>query len=287
MPSASYKRVFQVGTQQRSMEMNRIACEFVRSGGIGKVTLVQGMNYTGPRRYQGLPEQPIPAGLNWDAWIGQTEMRPYNQALQFGWMRWWDYSGGEMTNWGAHGLDQIQWALGMDDTGPVEFWPLEPIRRDMNGKVAFRYANGITVRMELVETGPQGGGIFVGEKGKIEINRNKFTTNPKDIIKNLAAPGRHRQVGRRAGTLDRPVPPAELAGLHPDPPETRSPTWRSATARSASATWPTSPASSAASSNGTRPKSNSSATTRRTSWSAVRGARDTSCRRWFDDPNSV
>jgi predicted dehydrogenase len=180
-----YKRVFQVGTQQRSMEMNQVACEFVRSGGIGKVNLVLGKNYTGPRRYEGLPEAPIPAGLNWDAWIGQTEMRPYNQALQFGWMQWWDYSGGEMTNWGAHGLDQIQCALGMDDTGPVEFWPLEPIRRDLNGAIAFRYANGITVRMELVETGPQGGGIFVGERGKIEINRNKFTTNPKGIVKNV------------------------------------------------------------------------------------------------------
>jgi predicted dehydrogenase len=175
-----YGRVFQVGSQQRSMEMNRFACEFVRNGGIGKIKLVQGINYTGPNRYQGLPEQPIPEGLDWDRWLGQAEMRPYNAALHFGWMGWRDFSGGEMTNWGAHGLDQIQWALGMDDSGPVEIWPVTP---GPNGKVSYRYANGVEVRLEL-EKGPHGGAIFTGEKGKIEINRNKFTTNPKDLVKN-------------------------------------------------------------------------------------------------------
>ncbi|MCR4414306.1 MAG: Gfo/Idh/MocA family oxidoreductase [Thermoguttaceae bacterium] len=175
-----YGRVFQVGSQQRSMEMNRFACEFVRSGGIGKIKLVQGINYTGPNRYQGLPEQPIPEGLDWDRWLGQAEMRPYNAALHFGWMGWRDFSGGEMTNWGAHGLDQIQWALGMDDSGPVEIWPVTP---GPNGKVSYRYANGIEVRLEL-EKGPHGGAIFTGDHGKIEINRNKFTTNPKDLVKN-------------------------------------------------------------------------------------------------------
>jgi predicted dehydrogenase len=176
-----HQRVFQVGTQQRSMEMNRVACEFVRDGGVGKVHTVLGINYPGPNRYRGLSEEPVPEGLNWDAWLGPTEWRPYNRQLHFGWMGWRDYSGGEMTNWGAHGLDQIQWALGMDDTGPVEFWPLTP---GANGAVAYRYANGIAVRLELTR-GPHGGAIFVGDQGKIEINRNKFTSNPPDMIKNL------------------------------------------------------------------------------------------------------
>ena len=175
-----HRRVFQVGSQQRSMEMNRFACEFVRNGGIGKIKLVQGINYSGPNDYQGLPGQPIPEGLDWDLWVSQTPMRPYHAALHFGWMGWRDYSGGEMTNWGAHGLDQIQWALGMDGTGPVEIWPVTPGR---HGKVSYRYANGVQVNLELTR-GPHGGGIFTGEKGKIEINRNKFTTNPKDLIKN-------------------------------------------------------------------------------------------------------
>jgi predicted dehydrogenase len=123
----------------------------------------------------------VPEGLDWDVWVGATEMRPYNSGLQFGWMGWRDYSGGEMTNWGAHGVDQIQWALGMSQTGPVELWPLSP---GLNGAVAFRYANGVEVHMELTQ-GPQGGAIFAGENGKIEINRNKFTTNPKELIKDL------------------------------------------------------------------------------------------------------
>lgn len=174
-----HQRVFQVGSQQRTMEVNRFACELVRSGGIGKLKVVQGVNYTGPRDYQGLPEQPIPEGDDWDTWQAQTSAKPFNHQLQFGWMAWRDYSGGEMTNWGAHGCDQVQWALGMSETGPVEIWPVTP---GPHGKVSMRYANGVEVRYEL-DKGPQGGAIFVGEKCKIEINRNKFTTNPPDFVK--------------------------------------------------------------------------------------------------------
>ncbi|TWU42761.1 Gfo/Idh/MocA family protein [Novipirellula artificiosorum] len=178
-----YNRVFQVGSQQRTMELNRFACELVRSGGIGKIKRVQGICYTGPRDYQGLPEQPIPEGDNWDVWQAQTEARPFNHALQFGWMGWRAYSGGEMTNWGAHGVDQIQWALGKSLTGPEEIWPVTP---GPNGKVSMRYADGIQVDYEL-DKGPMGGGIFTGSDAKIEINRNKFTTNPPDFVRNPPA----------------------------------------------------------------------------------------------------
>jgi len=179
-----YQRVFQVGSQQRTMEMNRFACELVRSGGIGKLRVVQGMCYPGPRRYTGLPEQPLPEGLDWDAWCAQTPLRPYHPQLHFGWMGWRSYSGGEMTNWGAHGLDQIQWALGMSESGPLEIWPES---EGPNGKVSMKYANGVLVRLEL-DRGPAGGGIFVGEHCKIEINRNKFTTNPPDFVKDPPQP---------------------------------------------------------------------------------------------------
>lgn len=178
-----YGRVFQVGSQQRSMAMNRIACEFIRSGKLGKIRVVQGCNYTGPRFYEGLPEEPIPEKLDWDRWLGQTPYRPYNKQLHYGWMAWWDYSGGEMTNWGAHGLDQIQWALGKDDTGPVDIRP-QGGPKDMNAPVHMKYADGTPVRLEL-NPGPMGGAIFSGENGRIEINRNKFTCNPPDLIKEL------------------------------------------------------------------------------------------------------
>jgi predicted dehydrogenase len=180
-----YGRILQVGSQQRSMAMNRVACEFVRGGGLGRIQFVQGVNYTGPTRYTGLPEEPAPEDLNWDQWLGPTEMRPYNRKLHLGWGRWWDYSGGEMTNWGAHGLDQIQWVLGMDGTGPVEWWPMAD---GPPGAVAFRYANGIPVRLEMPAGDLQGGAVFVGEKGRIEIIRNNFRTDPPRMVKELPPP---------------------------------------------------------------------------------------------------
>ncbi|HEX5446586.1 MAG TPA: Gfo/Idh/MocA family oxidoreductase [Pirellulales bacterium] len=179
-----YKRVLQVGTQQRSMEMNRVACELVRSGGLGKVLGVRAINYSGAEAspVDGLKEEPVPAGLDWNMWLNQAAWRPFN-GQWMGWMRWRDFAGGEMTNWGAHGVDQIQWALGMDDTGPVEITPLSS---GPNGQVAMRYANG--VKVEFISEpghGPMGGAVFTCEKGKIEINRNKFTSNPRDIAEGL------------------------------------------------------------------------------------------------------
>ncbi len=181
-----YNRVVQVGSQQRSMAMNRVACEFIGGGGLGKLQFVLGVNYTGPARYPGLPQEPVPDRLDWDMWVGPTEMRPYNHELQSGWMRWWDYSGGEMTNWGAHGLDQIQWVVGASETGPVEWWPLPD---GPKGALAFRYASGITVRLEMPPGDLMGGAIFVGEKGRLELIRNNFHTDPPRMVKDLPPPG--------------------------------------------------------------------------------------------------
>jgi predicted dehydrogenase len=179
-----YNRVLQVGSQQRSMEMNRVACELIRSGGLGKVLEVRAMNYPGaqasPMPYP--PEQPAPAGLDWNVWLNQAAERPFHPDWM-GWMRWRDFAGGEMTNWGAHGVDQIQWALGMDATGPTE---MKPLSEGQNGRVAMRYANGVEVNFVLEQgRGPMGGAVFVCEKGKLEINRNKFTSNPPEIAAEL------------------------------------------------------------------------------------------------------
>ncbi len=180
-----YDRVLQVGTQQRSMAMNRVACDLVRSGGLGKVLEVRAINYGGaeasPNPYPA--GQPVPEGLDWNMWLNQAADRPFQQDWM-GWMRWRDFAGGEMTNWGAHGVDQIQWALGMDDTGPVE---LTPLSAGPNGQVSMRYANGVTVKF-IIEPGkgPMGGAVFVCEKGKLEINRNKFSSNPPEIAVELS-----------------------------------------------------------------------------------------------------
>ena len=177
-----HERVVQVGTQQRSMEINRLACEFVRNGGLGKLLEVRAVNYgsSAPTPTPLPAEEPIPTGLDWSAWLNQAADRPYNSQWT-SWMQWRDFAGGEMTNWGAHGVDQIQWALGADATGPVA---VTPITEGPNGQVVMTYANGLEVKF-ILESGPMGGAVFVGEKGKLEINRNKVTSNPPEIAQKL------------------------------------------------------------------------------------------------------
>ena len=119
-----YKRIVQCGSQQRSMAENHFACEFVRNGGLGKINKVIGHNYPSPWECD-LPGEPVPKDLDWNQWCGPTEPVPYSIDLYSprrnpGWISFRPYSGGEMTGWGAHGLDQLQWALGMDESGPVE-----------------------------------------------------------------------------------------------------------------------------------------------------------------------
>ncbi len=179
-----HQRILQVGTQQRSMAMNRVACELVRTGGLGKVLEVRAINYTGAEASpsEGLPEMKVPEGLDWNAWLNQAAWRPYHPDWM-GWMRWRDFAGGEMTNWGAHGVDQIQWALGMDGTGPVE---IRAESMGPNSPVSMRYANGVPVNFVIEPgRGPMGGAIFICEKGKLEINRNKFSSNPPEIAREL------------------------------------------------------------------------------------------------------
>ena len=195
-----YGRVFQTGSQQRSMAANRFGCELIRNGRIGKIESVIGHNYPSPWECS-LPGQPVPDGLDWDMWCGPTEVVPYHPDLaapraQPGWISFRPYSGGEMTGWGAHGLDQVQWALGMDDTGPVEVWTEgEPFRpptytrpesRARGDKecshpmIFYRYANGVTLKLDH---GNPGGAIFIGDKGRIEIFRNRVTSNPPELVK--------------------------------------------------------------------------------------------------------
>lgn len=195
-----YRRVFQTGSQQRSIAANRLGCELVRNGRIGKIHRVIAANYASPWECA-LPAQPVPDGLDWDMWCGPTEPVPYHIDLYTprakpGWISFRPYSGGEMTGWGSHGLDQVQWALGMDDSGPIEVWtegpkfdpptysaPEPKARGDKIcsvPKVLFRYAGDIV--MEL-GNGPGGGAIFLGERGKITIDRGKCASDPPEIAK--------------------------------------------------------------------------------------------------------
>jgi predicted dehydrogenase len=194
-----HQRVVQTGTQQRTMEMNRFACEFVRDGGLGKIRAVECINYGGPTPYPaaGLPAEPVPAGVDWDLWQGLAPERPFNRRLFSHWTDgaggWWgnwrDYSNGQLTGMGSHAYDMVQYALGMDETGPVELWPIEEGR---TAQLRFRYANGVEVRLSFPDAepqrGPRLGAVFTGTEAKMEINRNKFNTNPPDFVKNPPDP---------------------------------------------------------------------------------------------------
>jgi predicted dehydrogenase len=177
-------RVLQVGTQQRSMAINRLACEFVRSGGLGRLLEVRAVNYdqAAPSPVPYPAGEPVPTGLDWSTWLNQAAERPYHSSWMT-WMSWRDFGGGQITNWGAHGLDQLQWALGADATGPVA---LAPLADGPAGAVAMRYADGVEVKLVL-DKGPMGGAVFVGEKGKLEINRNKIASNPPEIAAAILA----------------------------------------------------------------------------------------------------
>lgn len=193
------RRVVQTGTQQRTMEMNRFSCEFVRDGGIGAIRAVECVNFSGPQAYPaaGLAEEPIPEGVDWELWQGQAPGRPFNRKLFSHWTDgvggWWgnwrDYSNGQLTGLGSHAFDMVQYALGADESGPVALWPVEEGR---TARIHFRYANGVEVRLRFPDAepyrGPRLGAVFVGAHCKIEINRNTFTTNPPDFIKHPPDP---------------------------------------------------------------------------------------------------
>lgn len=193
-----YERVFQCGSQQRSQIENQAGCALVRSGALGKISKVIGNNYPSPWECA-LPAQPVPDELDWDLWCGPTEPVPFNMDLyqpraKPGWLSFRPYSGGEMTGWGAHGIDQIQCALGMDESGPVEVWTegerfSAPTYREAetsaranklcsSPKILYRYASGIV--LELSGT-TQGGGVFIGEKGTLTIDRGKCVSDPAEL----------------------------------------------------------------------------------------------------------
>ena len=183
-----HKRVVQCGTQARSMILDKWAYEQIRGGLLGKVQKVLANNFIGPVRRTAMPSQPVPPEMNWDMWCNQAELAPHTTSLYHDcgkWGKWWDYDGGGLcwgvTGWGAHSYDIVQACLGTDYTGPVEVWAEKP--GDPMSPVTMRYANGVIVEMKLPQGhGPAWGGIFIGEKGKIETNRNKCVSNPPELV---------------------------------------------------------------------------------------------------------
>lgn len=180
-----YRRVFQTGSQQRSEHGFRFACELVRNGAIGAVKTVH-VNVGGPPGPCYLPAQPTPPTLDWDMWVGPSPMRPYHSQLcplddydVFpAWRHYRDFGGGGMTDWGAHHFDIAQWALGMDGSGPVE---ILPPKHGLDKRLTYRYADGVL----MTHGGAEGkaGVEFVGEKGRIMVNRGYLETDPPELLR--------------------------------------------------------------------------------------------------------
>lgn len=190
-----YNRIMQVGTQQRSWQEFRYTCELVQNGYIGEVKSVK-VNVDGsPRWYSNAPAEPEPDWLDWDRWLGQSPWRPYSSQIARrvvrgrdgsleGWQFYRDYSGGGMTDWGAHMFDITQWALGMDESGPVEIIP--PNGKDVK-VLTYRYANGALVQRNKINQ-PAPGILIEGTEGTIEVTREYFETNPAHLKHQIIGP---------------------------------------------------------------------------------------------------
>jgi len=183
-----FGRVFQTGSQQRSQSNFRFACEMVRSGRIGAVHTVH-VNVGGPSSPCSLPPQPVRGDVDWDMWLGPAPMRPFHEticpAVEFGgwpqWRRFRDYSGGGMTDMGAHHFDIAQWGLGMERWGPVEVIP--PDGKE-NKYLTYRYANGVN----LHHGGGQSSIEWKGDKGRVLVGRGNLSTDPVDIMREPTQP---------------------------------------------------------------------------------------------------
>jgi len=190
--------VLQTGTQQRSMEQFRLACELVRNGRLGKLARAEVWLPAGPRDGP-FNSEPVPAGLNWDFWQGQTPKLAYVKKRCHGSFRYWyEYSGGTMTDWGAHHNDIAYWAIGLVAPREVRATALsQPIPGGFTAiadyDVEYTYANCVGLRIrstpddtlggeKVREEGQHNGIKFIGSDGWIAVNRKEITASNPDLL---------------------------------------------------------------------------------------------------------
>ena len=187
-----YGSILQTGSQQRSDRDFRFACELVRNGYIGEVQEVK-VTIPGNNRTTGPTWEPmaVPEPLDYNFWLGPAKWEPYHEQrchYQFRFIL--DYSGGQVTNWGAHYLDIAQWGLGMDDSGPVEIWgegkfPDTGIFTTAT-EVDFtcRYDNDVILTCKTGGSGTE----FIGSEGRIFVNRGTLRTDPESLMDQVIKP---------------------------------------------------------------------------------------------------
>ncbi len=175
-------RIYQCGTQRRSLGNFRFAVNLARSGKLGRLKELHAEDapwYQKPYDTM-LPAEPEPSReqFDWNRWLGPAQWRPYNSKYPTRdfWGGHWDFSGGSITEWGSHTVDLCQWANDSDDTGPVEFW------REGDRFVG-RYATGVKL---VIRTGLRFGSCpvrFEGEEGWVETgDSGQIETEPKSLL---------------------------------------------------------------------------------------------------------
>ncbi|MFO0818261.1 MAG: Gfo/Idh/MocA family oxidoreductase [Pirellulales bacterium] len=184
-----HERIVQTGSQQRSDAKFRQACELVRSGRIGKLeTILVGI--PGPNH----PGEPVadsspPPELDYEFWLGPAAQRPYNvKRVHYNFRFFWDYSGGQMTNFGAHHIDIAHWGMGVDDAGPLEIEGVATFHPKMwhevseTCRVTYKYPGDVTMIVGQKQKDIPDGATFIGSKGKIQVTRGKIVGDPADLI---------------------------------------------------------------------------------------------------------
>ncbi len=195
-----HKRIVQTGSQQRSDAKFAIACRLVRSGKIGKLREVHvgipGCNHPFEKRDPVADSQP-PSHLDYDRWLGPAAQRPYNvDRVHYNFRFFWDYSGGQMTNFGAHHIDIAHWGMGMDESGPVrvegtgQFHPQGWIEVSMACRLTYEYPGAVKMIVGQNQKDIQVGVRFIGSEGEISVTRGRLTTTPVELAGALADPGK-------------------------------------------------------------------------------------------------
>jgi len=180
-----YERVLQTGNMQRSWRDFRHACELVFNGYIGEIKEIN-VSVGEPVKQCDLPTEEVPETLEWNEWVGPSLYRGYHHILaplpdddRWAWWRGYrDFGGGYITDWGAHMFDIAQWALGMDESGPVEF---NPPNVPADTGLSMKYKNGAVVNHK--QWGKPNAVQFIGSDGTIEVSRSFLKTTPKHLAK--------------------------------------------------------------------------------------------------------
>ncbi len=195
-----YGRVFQFGTQQRSMPNFRQACELVRNGRIGKLHTIRVSAPSGVAERTGeatFPVAPVPDGFDYGMWLGPAPRTPYTpkRVISPHWFHISDYSLGYIAGWGIHHVDIAQWGNGSELSGPLEVagsgvFPAQDGLCDnpLIWDVTMTYANGVTLDYTSDGDRNQHGIRFEGSEGWVYVNRSAFDAQPKSLLDEKIGP---------------------------------------------------------------------------------------------------